>query len=63
MGKRVAVTLGVLMLVVGALWTFQGLGYLKGSPMTGVQTWAVIGPIVAGLGVALAIVGLSRSRH
>jgi hypothetical protein len=62
-GTRVAVTVGVLMLVVGALWTFQGLGYLKGSPMTGVQTWAVIGPIVAGLGVALAIVGLGRSRH
>jgi hypothetical protein len=63
MGRRVAVTVGVLMLVVGALWTFQGLGYLKGSPMTGVETWAVIGPIVAGLGVALAIVGLARSRR
>jgi hypothetical protein len=63
MGRRVAVTVGVLMLVVGALWTFQGLGYLKGSPMTGVETWAVIGPIVAGLGVALTIVGLARSRH
>jgi hypothetical protein len=63
MGRRVAVTVGILMLVVGALWTFQGLGYLKGSPMTGVRTWAVIGPIVAGLGVALAIVGLGRSRH
>jgi hypothetical protein len=63
MGRRVAVTVGVLMLVVGALWTFQGLGYLKGSPMTGVETWAVIGPIIAGLGVALTIVGLARSRH
>lgn len=63
MGRRVAVTVGILMLVVGALWTFQGLGYLKGSPMTGVRTWAVIGPIVAGLGVALTIVGLGRSRH
>ena len=63
MGRRVAVAVGVLMLVVGALWTFQGLGYLKGSPMTGVRTWALIGPIVAGLGVALAIVGLGRSRH
>jgi hypothetical protein len=63
MGRRVAVTVGILMLVVGALWTFQGLGYLKGSPMTGVRTWAVIGPIVAGLGVALAIVGFGRSRH
>jgi hypothetical protein len=63
MGTRVAVTVGVLMLLVGALWTFQGLGYLKGSPMTGVQTWAVVGPIVAGLGVALLIIGLGRGRH
>ena len=62
MGRRVAVTVGVLMLLVGGLWTFQGLGYVKGSPMTGVQTWAVVGPIVAGLGVALVIVGLGR-RH
>jgi hypothetical protein len=62
MGRRVAVTVGVLMVVVGAVWTFQGLGYLKGSPMTGVETWAVVGPIVAGLGVALAFVGLRGSR-
>jgi hypothetical protein len=63
MGKRVAVTVGILMLVVGAVWTLQGLGYLKGSPMTGVETWAVVGPIVAGLGVALAYVGLRGTRH
>jgi hypothetical protein len=54
------VTLGVLMVVVGAVWTFQGLGVLKGSPMTGVHTWAIVGPVVAGLGVALAIVGARR---
>jgi hypothetical protein len=48
------ITIGVLMVVIGAVWTFQGLGYLKGSPMTGVEIWAVVGPIVAGLGVALA---------
>jgi hypothetical protein len=48
----------VLMVVIGAVWTFQGLGYLKGSPMTGVEIWAVVGPIVAGLGVALAYLGL-----
>ena len=62
MGKSVAITVGVVLLVVGAVWTFQGLGYLKGSPMTGVEMWAVIGPIVAGLGVALAYVGV-RGRH
>lgn len=42
------------------MWTLQGLGYLKGSAMTGVELWAIVGPIVAGLGVALAFVGL---RH
>jgi hypothetical protein len=62
MGKSVAITVGVVLLVVGAVWTFQGLGYLKGSPMTGVETWAVIGPIVGGLGVALAYVGLRGRR-
>ena len=51
------------MVVVGGVWTFQGLGYLKGSPMTGVQLWAVLGPVLAGLGVALAIVGISHSRR
>ena len=52
---------GVLVLI-GGVWTLQGLGYLAGSPMTGVATWAIIGPIVAGLGVALAIVGARGPR-
>jgi len=63
MRKVVPVTLGVLMVVVGAIWTFQGLGYLKGSVMTGVALWAILGPLVAGLGVALVIVGLRPGRH
>ncbi len=63
MRKTLPITLGVLMVVVGAVWTFQGLGYLKGSPMTGVALWAVLGPIVAGLGVALTYVGVRGSRH
>ena len=45
------------MVVIGGIWTLQGLGYVKGSPMTGVELWAILGPLVAGLGVALAYVG------
>jgi hypothetical protein len=56
--KSLPVLLGGLMVVAGAVWTFQGLGYLAGSPMTGVDIWAIIGPLVAGLGVALVLVGL-----
>ena len=48
------------MFAVGLLWTLQGLGYVGGSSMTGDDTWAVIGPAVAGLGVALAWVAVTR---
>lgn len=47
--------LAALMLVVGGVWAFQGMGYIHGSPMTGSQTWTIAGSIMAGLGVALAI--------
>jgi hypothetical protein len=60
--KTLPITLGLLMAVVGVVWTFQGLGYLEGSPMTGVAVWAIIGPLVAGFGVALLLVGVRRRR-
>ena len=48
------------MVLVGAVWTGQGLGWIGGSSMSGDSTWAIIGPIVAGLGVALAITIVGR---
>ena len=56
MSRPVRVIVGVLLLVVGAVWTLQGLGVIGGSAMSGVTLWAVVGPIVAvaGLGLALA---------
>ncbi len=50
------------MFLVGLVWTLQGLDYLGGSSMSGEKTWAIIGPIVAGLGVALAYVALQGRR-
>jgi hypothetical protein len=60
MSRPVRIILGVLLLLVGALWTLQGLGYVGGSAMSGVTLWAVIGPIVAVAGLGLA---LSRPRR
>ena len=54
--KATAVFLGLGIVVVGGIWTFQGLGYLGGSAMSGQEEWSIIGPLVAGLGVALIIV-------
>lgn len=54
-----------VMVAVGVVWTLQGLGRLGGSSMTGVRFWAIAGPAVAGLGVALGYVVLSggNRRH
>lgn len=48
---------GVVLIAVGVLWTLQGLGVVGGSPMTGVTLWAVVGPLVAAVGVWLMIRG------
>lgn len=63
MGRIVALSAAVLMVAVGGLWTFQGLGYVGGSAMTGESFWAVVGPVVAGLGVALGFVALRGPRE
>ena len=63
MGRVVGLVAALLMLVVGAVWTFQGLGWMGGSSMSGEETWATIGPIVAGLGVALGIVVVQNGRR
>ena len=60
MGRAVGLFLSALMILVGIVWTFQGLGYLEGSPMTDQSIWAILGPLVAGLGVALVIVSARR---
>ena len=56
LGRAVGLSIAGLMVLIGAVWTFQGLGYIEGSFMTDSETWAMIGPVVAGLGVALGIV-------
>ena len=62
MRRTLPVTLGAVMFVVGSVFTFQGLGYLEGSPMTGVAFWAIVGPLIAGLGVGFVLAGLKRDR-
>jgi hypothetical protein len=51
MNKSLQVGLGVLLVLVGLIWTLQGLGVISGSSMSGVTLWAIIGPIVAAFGV------------
>lgn len=60
MTKVMYSVLGGVVLVIGLVFTFQGLGVLKGSAMTGETQWAIIGPIVALVGLALIAAGSRR---
>ncbi len=60
MGRVIGAVLALLLVAVGVLWTLEGLNFITGSSMSGVAYWAVVGPAVAGFGIALAIVVLRR---
>ncbi|ROT33412.1 hypothetical protein [Micromonospora sp. HM5-17] len=55
-------TLGLLAVVVGALWTLQGLGLLEDSVLSGELVWAVVGPGLVLVGLVLLRLGL-RARN
>ncbi|NUO35690.1 MAG: hypothetical protein HOQ27_11590 [Dermatophilaceae bacterium] len=55
MNRPFRVIIGVVLVAMGVLWTLQGLGYVGGSVMSGQVFWAVIGPVVAVAGLALAL--------
>ncbi|MER7283660.1 hypothetical protein ABT369_55490 [Dactylosporangium sp. NPDC000244] len=58
--RWVFVVVGVLALLAGIVWTLQGLDVLGGSSMSGSTRWAVIGPIVAVVGLVLLLRGARR---
>jgi hypothetical protein len=60
MRKAVRVGVGVLLVLLGAVWTVQGLGYLEGSFMTGQKLWTAIGALAVVGGVALVVTGLRK---
>jgi hypothetical protein len=55
-----SLTLGVICLITGGIWIFQGVGVIHGSFMTGEQLWLIIGILVALVGLGLGFNGLRR---
>lgn len=60
MRTTVLVGIGAVLVLLGATWTLQGLGYIGGSVMSGVTLWAVIGPIVIIAGLVTALLAIRR---
>ena len=61
--KIAVLIVSALLVVFGLVFFFQGIGALGGSGMTGDRTWAVIGPILAVIGLVLGIWALRRGSR
>jgi hypothetical protein len=58
--KVTVLVVGVVAVLLGVVWTLQGLDVLGGSSMSGNKTWAIVGPIVAVVGLVAVIAGARR---
>ena len=54
--------IGIIAVLVGIVWTLQGLNVLRGSGMSGHSVFTVIGLVVGVLGVVLIAIGVQRRR-
>ncbi len=55
--KAILPALGVVLILMGAIWFLQGINVLPGSFMTGETKWAIIGGICFAAGLALLAIG------
>ncbi|SCL54443.1 hypothetical protein [Micromonospora chersina] len=56
-------TVGLLAVVLGALWTVSGLGYVEGSVLTDQRIWAVVGPVLVLIGLVALWFGMRARRR
>ena len=62
MQRQLMIGLGAIFVFVGAVFSLQGFGVLKGSPMSDTTTWSIAGPAIVIAGAALIATGMRRGR-
>ncbi len=60
MKRALFVGVGLLLMLAGIIFALQGAGVIGGSAMSGVTVWALVGPVIAVVGLAMAVFGLRR---
>lgn len=60
MKNGLLIAVGIVIVIVGAVFALQGFGVVGGSFMSNNHTYEVVGPVVALVGLVLAAFGL---RH
>jgi hypothetical protein len=59
-GRIALIVVGVMAVLVGAVWVGQGLNLIPGSVMSGDRMWFNVGLIVGLAGIVLVLLGLRR---
>ena len=52
--------IGVLLVLAGTVWFFQGINVLPGNFMTGQTRWAVYGTLAVVAGIVLIVLSIRR---
>jgi hypothetical protein len=60
--KWILYVIGVVLILVGIVWTLQGFNLLLGSFMSGQILYAVLGIVLAAVGVGLMVYANRRGR-
>jgi uncharacterized integral membrane protein len=62
--KWVLIIIGILVIIVGAIWLLQGVNVLPYGVMAGRRRWIIIGAVLDIIGIVLIVVGarLRRAR-
>ncbi|MGI8523269.1 MAG: hypothetical protein ACR2K3_08160 [Nocardioides sp.] len=55
MSRTIRLVVGAVLILLGVVWILQGLNVIGGSGMSGHAVWAVIGVIVAVVGLFLVV--------
>jgi hypothetical protein len=61
--KVTLMIVGIVLLVVGAIWVLQGLNLIAGGAMSGHKKWVLIGGTLAVVGVVLGIVAIRLKKR
>jgi hypothetical protein len=60
MVRFLLIVAGLFITLAGVIFALQGVGVIGGSFMSSTTTWAVTGPLIALVGLALVVIGLRR---
>jgi quinol-cytochrome oxidoreductase complex cytochrome b subunit len=63
MKRPLWIVVGVVVALLGLLFTLQGADVIGGSAMSGNTFWTVAGPIIIVIGLVVAVTGARRPRH